>query len=212
MEKLIANLSKEVIAMARHRQRLAGALLLGLAAGFLLLALWIPSKALLAQYLLERSWAQASAHSDAPKPWPWADTHPVAKIRAANLGVEQIVLSGDSGRVLAFGPGWTQSSAAPGAIGTSIISGHRDTHFSWLQKLQDGDLVELESVSGLRRYRVNGSAIVDARYTSIDVHGGEDQLLLITCWPFDALVSGGPERYVVNLVPETLSKQLVANR
>jgi sortase A len=31
-------------------------------------------------------------------------------------------------------------------------------------------------------------------------NGGDTRLTLVTCWPFDALRAGGPERYVVTAV------------
>ena len=39
---------------------------------------WIVAKARLAQYLLQRAWIRALSGEANPKPWPWADTWPVA--------------------------------------------------------------------------------------------------------------------------------------
>ncbi len=39
------------------------------------------------------------------KPWPWADTHPVARLIAPAQDADVLVLAGASGRTLAFGPG-----------------------------------------------------------------------------------------------------------
>ena len=35
---------------------------------------YIPAKAWLAQELMQRAWDRASAGSERPAPWPWADT------------------------------------------------------------------------------------------------------------------------------------------
>jgi sortase A len=42
--------------------------------------LWIYAKAKLAQMLLELSW-RSEQSGRRMRPWPWADTHPVAKLR-----------------------------------------------------------------------------------------------------------------------------------
>lgn len=163
-------------------------------------AAWLPAKARLAQELLDHAWSERLRDGGRHRPWPWADTHPVARLQAPRLGISQVVLAGDAGRPLAFGPGWAEASAAPGAGGTTIISGHRDTHFRWLQELRDGDWVSLESGHGRRRYRVTGREVVDSRSTRIATSSA-DQLVLVTCWPFDATAPRGPLRYLVTLRP-----------
>ncbi len=182
------------------RAWLPRALLLG-AAVLAAQALWLPAKAALAQELLASSWRQSRQDGSPHRPWPWADTHPVARLAQPRLGISQVVLAGDSGRPLAFGPGWAESSAAPGsATGTVVISGHRDTHFSWLRDLRDGDTVRLEHAGGELEYRVVGTEVVDARTHRL-APSGDDSLVLVTCWPFDATSARGPMRYLVTLVP-----------
>jgi sortase A len=61
-----------------------------------------------------------------------------------------------------------------------------------------GDAVEIETPSReTARYRVIATAVLDARDVAGLTPRGDDSLTLITCWPFDALVPGGPLRYVV---------------
>lgn len=178
------------------------ALSLLLASGLLLVqALWIPAKAELAQWLLARSWNAARAAGEAQPPWAWADTRAVARLRRADVDAGQIVLAGDSGRVLAFGPGWNPASAAPGGQGTVVISAHRDTHFAWLRDVGEGAMLELEGLGGTRRYRLHARRIVDVREHALAPEAGEDQLLLVTCWPFDAAEAGGPLRLVLSFLP-----------
>lgn len=164
-------------------------------------AAWMPAKAALAQRLLASSWQQSRQDGSAHRPWPWADTHPVARLEQPRLGISQVVLVGDAGRPLAFGPGWAESSAKPGSdSGTVVISGHRDTHFSWLRDLRDDDTVRLEHAGGIRDYRVVGTEVVDSRTHRL-ASGGDDSLVLVTCWPFDATSARGPLRYLVTLAP-----------
>ncbi|MFY2763257.1 class GN sortase [Arenimonas sp. MALMAid1274] len=163
-------------------------------------AAWLPAKAQVAQHLLKGSWSQRLADGGTHRPWPWADTHAVARLRQSRLGIDQIVLAGDSGRPLAFGPGWAEASAAPGsAVGTTIISGHRDTHFAWLEKLRPGDTVTLETPQGPRDFTVAAMQVVDSRLHRIATGVDDGRLVLVTCWPFDATAPRGPMRYVVTL-------------
>ncbi len=113
-------------------------LFLAAAAGFGGHAAWLHAKAALGQHLLARAWATARATHAAAKPWPWADTHPVARLRAPAQGVDLLVLSGANGRTLAWGPGHVEGTAAPGERGNAVVTGHRDTHFAFLARLRRG--------------------------------------------------------------------------
>lgn len=195
------NARKEVCAGWRQRltaRRCALLVVLLLACGFALQAGAIHAKAGLAQLLLARAFDASQHDGRDHAPWPWADTVPVARLGVPAHGIQQIVLAGDDGRTLAFGPGWAQASAAPGQQGGTVISGHRDTHFSFLQRLANGDLIELDGGFGHARYQVVSTQIVDMRTHRMDVTApGTDALWLVTCWPFDAVTAGGPMRYLV---------------
>lgn len=175
-------------------------LALGCALAGLLLALdagWIHAKAALAQVLLDRAWTRTMADGDTHRPWPWADTWPVARLSVPRLDRSQIVLAGDSGRTLAFGPGWAEASAPPNDDGTTVVSGHRDTHFAWIKELLIGDIVSIDTGDATADYLVANTRVVDSNRERIDIERSDDTLLLVTCWPFDAVVAGGPLRYVV---------------
>lgn len=165
---------------------------------------WIPGKALLAQVLLEAAWTRALETGQPAPPWPWADTAPIARLRAPGLDREVVVLSGSSGRTLAFGPGHVTGTAAPGEDDNIVLAGHRDTHFAFLQALRPGEWLELESLAGTRRYRIETTRVVDERDTQWMAASGVAELTLITCYPFDAVRPGGPLRYVVHASAEDL--------
>ena len=93
----------------------------------LAVGLWIPFKALVAQELLELAWAESQARQQETRPWPWADTWPVARLMVPETGQSLIVLDGAHGESLAFGPG--QVVGNDGRAGPVVIAGHRDTHF-----------------------------------------------------------------------------------
>ena len=111
------------------------------------------------------------------------------------------MLSGASGRNLAFGPAHVAGTAPPGAKGNSVVAGHRDTHFAFLEDLAVGDDLWLETPNGVvRRYQVRGAAVVHESDPSPLEPEAEPVLTLITCFPFDATLPGGPLRYVVQAV------------
>ena len=161
---------------------------------------WIHAKAELAQVLLERSWQARLAGVDESdtKPWPWADTAPVARLQVPRLAVDQIVLAGASGRSLAFGPGHLTGTALPGERGNSVITGHRDTHFDFIGELETGDTIRLQRPDGTwARYRVAGGEVVDARTAQLDATPGRSAVTLVTCWPFNSRDYNQPWRYAV---------------
>ena len=159
-------------------------------------------KAWLAQRLLLRAWAETRAGAGPVKPWPWADTWPVARLSAPRQGVEMIVLADASGRSLAFGPGHVAGTAPPGEIGNTVLSGHRDTQFRFLEDLVLGDEIQMETRDGvIHRYAVTGLFVVDASDPEVTAETGAARLTLVTCYPFDAVVPGGPLRYVVEAEP-----------
>ena len=156
------------------------------------------AKALLAQHLLESSWADTVSTGQKTKPWPWADTTPVARLRVPSLDQDMIVLAGGSGRTLAFAPGHVDGTPRPGAPGLSVIGGHRDTHFRMLQDLTPGTEILVDDARGAEHtFKVVETRIVDARHTRLDPIDAEPSLALVTCWPFDAIAPGGPMRYLV---------------
>lgn len=184
------------------RRRMVQGVLLLIAFWFLGNSLYIHAKALLAQQLLESAWDDALTGEVRPKPWSWADTWPVARIRVDRLGIDQIVLAGASGRVLAFGPGHVSGTAPPGTAGNSVISGHRDTHFAWLRALQTGDRLQVELPDRqLFSYAVTAAGVHHQSETGILSQEGGIRLTLLTCYPFEAIDPGGPLRYAVTAEP-----------
>jgi sortase A len=159
---------------------------------------YIHAKALLAQVLLERAFAQTIATGHETKPWSWADTWPVARIEVKRLGAHAVVLAGSSGQALAFGPGHVERTPDAGERGVAVYSAHRDTHFAFLKHLIVGDEIEVtRGDGGSFRYRVDGTSVVRFDDSDIDPLADGYRLVLSTCWPFEALTPG-PERYLVH--------------
>lgn len=161
-------------------------------------ASYIHSKAILAQVLLETAWLETLHDQQEVKPWSWADTWPVSRLRVPRLGIDRIVLAGASGSSLAFGPGHLFGSASPGDPGNTVIAGHRDTHFSFLKTINKGEIIQLQTIAGeILNYAVVETRIVHEDETAYLVNSQEQKLTLITCYPFDAIRPGGSLRYIV---------------
>jgi sortase A len=159
---------------------------------------YIHVKAGLAQILIDDAWRRTQAGDISARPWPWADTRPLARLEIPHLDASLIVLSGSSGRTLAFGPGHVDGSVLPGQLGVSLIAGHRDTHFRLLEGLAVGETIIIEDREGIRHgFKVTATRIVDARRVRINVDATKPRLVLSTCYPFDAIDPGGPLRFLV---------------
>ena len=64
--------------------------------------------------------------------------------------------------------------------------------------MKPGDELLVELPGGRpTRLRIEGVSVVDARTAVIRSEDRAAGLILMTCYPFDAVVPGGPLRYVV---------------
>ncbi|SFI50451.1 class GN sortase [Bradyrhizobium sp. cf659] len=161
---------------------------------------YIHAKAWLAQVLLERAFDRSVAAGQAVKPWSWADTWPVARIEVKRIGASAIVLESASGQALAFGPGHIQQTVDAGERGVAVYAAHRDTHFRFLRNVAMGDVIEITRRDGKHfRYRADSSTVVRFDASGIDPVTQDFELVLTTCWPFDAVTSG-PERYILHAI------------
>jgi len=158
---------------------------------------YILAKAQVAQWLLTSAWDRTLAGETQVRPWSWADTWPVARLDLGPKGGSVLVLAGASGRTLAFGPGHLGSTPLPGAGGNSAFAGHRDTHFAALADLAPGDRLRVEIPGRTLGYRITETRVVDQAEVGVLADRGHEALTLITCYPFDALIPGGPLRFVV---------------
>lgn len=159
--------------------------------------LFIQAKALVAQVLLERAWEQTLSTGMPVKAWSWADTHPIARISFPRIGQSSIVLAAGGGEALAFGPAHVSGSPLPGAEGTSVIGGHRDTHFSYLREVKGGDEILITDARGVvTRFRATHALVLHPERSGIATGGSRARLALVTCFPFDA-VGRATLRYVV---------------
>ena len=155
-------------------------------------------KAILAQYLIEDAWQKTLNGKQQVKPWPWADTWPVAKLTSKKYNTTLFILAGDNGRTLAFGPGYRFGTELPGGSGNSIISGHRDTHFSFLRDVALLDEFQIQDKNGeILTYRVSNTEVVSINDGFVIEQDKNSKITMVTCYPFDSILPGGKLRYIV---------------
>lgn len=176
-------------------KKLVLAIVLFLATSQLAQGAWIHAKAMLAQILIASAWDKSLHDGQTHKPWSWADTWPIARLISANTDL--YILEGAQGNSLAFAPGHLHGSAHPGEPGVSIIAGHRDTHFAFLEDIRIGDSFSIENSLGLTNYKIIDIQITDIRNGQLTTSSEDQQILLVTCYPFHQIQAGGPLRYVV---------------
>lgn len=172
---------------------------------FLGQGLYMVSKARVAQALIAMSWLdspnQFADDRPPPKPWWWADTRAIAKMRVERLNKSVYIMQDDSGESLAFGPGHVPGSAKPAKLGHVIIAGHRDSHFSFLQNIEINDVIKTENYLGeTKHYQVTKLHVIDSSQRDLHLLDN-DHLTLVTCYPFNDFIPGGPLRFLVEAEP-----------
>lgn len=173
--------------------------------------IYMDVKAKVAQVLISFSWNQRVDDRPPTKPWWWADTRAIAKLEVTRLNQILYVMQDDSGESLAFGPGHLSQSAKPTENGHVMIAGHRDSHFKFLQDLKLGDTIDTSNyTTQSKRYRVNNISIIDSSKQQLNLLD-QDQLTLITCYPFDDFIPGGPLRMIVHAQPIDIFEAVTLN-
>ena len=193
--------------------------------GFLCVqASWLPAKAWLSQQLIKHSWQQSisimaqqqmqerqqqirsqdntNPHSlskpIAIKPWPWADTFPIAELVFQRIDKSIVVLNGGDPTTLAFSAGAVAPFNQPAAIKPFVVAGHRDSHFAFLEDIAIKDIVSLVDARGkMQHYQVESIDIVDATIGQFPLVADVRSLVLITCYPFKGITNSADERYVI---------------
>lgn len=172
-------------------------------------ASWLPVKAWLSQQLISYSWQQSIDLQQKIKPWPWADTYPIAELTFERLNKRVVVLNGGDPSTLAFSAGAIAPFNQPSSTQPFVVAGHRDSHFSFLDEVFMKDIISLADKHGQSQlYQVEAIDIVDASTGELPVLADDSSLILITCYPFTSIRntssntdrntdSNGNERYVI---------------
>ena len=122
------------------------------------------------------------------------------RITIAGTTVDAPVYYGDTNSILNRGVGtYVDSSGAgiPGESKTILMAGHNNTFFNDLQLVEVGDVVTIETHYGTYTYTVERCEVRDYQdTTTYDFTRTDENLILYTCYPFDAL-GFTPNRYFV---------------
>ena len=169
-------------------------------------AAYLHAKAELAGVLIRRAWDQSTHSGEPHAPWPWADTHPIARLQIPKLEYDEIVLDDATPRTLAFGPALLLSGTAIGKPGNVVLAGHRTSWFRPLEKIAQGDRIQITwfdtRQGGLfeRTYTVDLIQVVEPQDVTLLSPTSEDALTLVTCYPFGSSPRS-PLRYMVRASP-----------
>jgi sortase A len=169
-------------------------------------AAYLHAKAELASILIHRAWQARARTGESRPPWPWADTHPIARLQIPRLSYDEIVLEDANPRTLAFGPARLLSGAAPGEAGNIVLAGHRTSWFKPLGAITLGDTLQLQWFDSRsqqlrqRSYVVKEINVVFPDDVTLLTPTSHDALTLITCYPFSHS-PGSPRRYIVRATP-----------
>ncbi|MBA6416150.1 class GN sortase [Colwellia sp. 6M3] len=203
--------------LTKTARKLAAAALLIVGGLLCVQASWLPAKAWLSQQLIKHSWQQSisimaqqkirgqdntNPHSlskpIAIKPWPWADTFPIAELVFQRIDKSIVVLNGGDPTTLAFSAGAVAPFNQPAAIKPFVVAGHRDSHFAFLEDITIKDIISLVDVRGkMQHYQVESIDIVDATIGQFPLVADVRSLVLITCYPFKGITNSADERYVI---------------
>ena len=164
-------------------------------------AAYVAAKAELAGVLIRHAWREEIRTGSPKRPWPWADMHPIARLKIARIGYDEIVLDSATPRTLAFGPARVASGAEVDEPGNVVIAGHRTSWFRPLQDIRSGDLLALEWLDCdnhlvRRHYRVTTISVVEPGDTALLQPTAQAALTLVTCYPFGARPDS-PQRFMV---------------
>jgi sortase A len=94
------------------------------------------------------------------------------------------------------GVGHFAQSVLPGEANNSVLSGHRDTVFRQLGKLQIGDQLIAKTSAGTFTYVIKLMRIVHKDDKSVIVPTDHAVLTVTTCYPF-YFVGDAPDRYII---------------
>lgn len=121
----------------------------------------------------------------------------LGRIEIPRLGINVAVLEGTSSRALRLGIGHVDGTAFPGETGNIGLAGHRDTYFRALKDIRANDEIQIQTVTGLSRYRVDSIQIVDPSDIGVLAPSEESAITLVTCYPFH-YIGAAPERFIVH--------------
>jgi sortase A len=112
------------------------------------------------------------------------------------FNVQIPIIEGTTEEDLVWGIGHYLKSVLPGEPDNVVLSGHRDTVFQKMNKLQRGDELYIQTEKGVFVYRITKIWITEPNDRSVIVSYNKPVLTLTTCYPF-SFVGPAPKRYII---------------
>jgi sortase A len=133
----------------------------------------------------------------------------IGEIQVPRLGLNAIVVQGDSPANLRRAVGHISNSALPGEWGNVALAGHRDTFFRPLHDIRLGDEIRFKTPERSFEYLVESIEVVAPNDIQVLEPSTGHDLTFITCFPFH-FVGAAPKRFVVRAreVDRTSPEQL----
>jgi sortase A len=157
---------------------------------------------------LERS--RAAHASSAPAAPRLAARALVGRIDVPRLKLSALAREGVDTRTLRGAVGHVPGTALPGERGNAAFAAHRDTFFRPLKDVRSGDAVEISTPSGVHRYVVTGTRVVDPSAIEVLEPTPAPTLTLVTCYPFE-YVGSAPKRFIVTARLQTAGSARTAS-
>jgi sortase A len=136
----------------------------------------------------------------------------IGEIQVPRLGLNAMVVQGDSTAILRQAVGHLSKSALPGEWGNVALAGHRDTFFRPLRDIRLGDEIKFKTRERSFEYRVESIEVVAPTDIRVLESSTGHDLTLLTCFPFH-YVGPAPNRLVVRahevggILQEQLAKE-----
>ena len=120
----------------------------------------------------------------------------LTRVVIPKIDLDLIVEEGTNHKALRLGPGHLKNTPAPGELGNSVISAHRDTFFRHIYELSKGDEIQVRRDGRTYIFQVTGKKIVEPNDLSVVKNTPDPRLTLITCYPI-YYIGPAPQRLVV---------------
>lgn len=128
---------------------------------------------------------------------PPEDGELLGRIQIPSVEVTAMVVEGVGKKSLRRAAGHIPGTALPSeGSGNVGIAAHRDSFFRGLKDIRKDDTIELTTLDGTHRYKVEWTKIVQPSDTSVLAATEEPALTLVTCYPF-YYVGSAPKRFIV---------------
>ena len=132
--------------------------------------------------------------------FPLSGTH-YAQLLCDRIKLDAPVYWNDTSDILRYGAGQYLGSFLPGFGRMIVLSAHNNTFFAPLKDIKKNDIIEYRTNYGTYKYRVKDVQIMNEKdlqsYIYKHLLDEEEELIMYTCYPFEATVGRKTDRLTV---------------